>query len=84
MDRVWAQQIFVLYFAGHLPGGPSNRCRALYYTLFAYAQDAHGDRHHLVLEHSLDANVVDLFRISRGKRVIGTRQLWGSVENMQN
>lgn len=37
-----------------------------------------GDRHHLVLEHSLDANVVGLFRISWGKRVIGgARQLGG-------
>lgn len=63
----------VIYFAGHLNQRlPQSNLPSLYPWL------REGDRHHLVLEHSLDANVVGLFRISRGKRVIGgARQLGG-------
>lgn len=63
----------VIYFAGHLNQRlPQSNLPSLYPWL------REGDRHHLVLEHSLDANVIGLFRISRGKRVIGgARQLGG-------
>lgn len=61
----------VIYFAGYLYQRlPQSNLPSPWPCLIE------GDRHHLVLDHSLDANVVGLFRISLGKRVIGgARQL---------